>query len=80
MKEQSKIVLTIYHHLARGTVASYAKVEYTGCPITILILKNEPNFVGFQPQNRDLPKKRTQNEPKRTQFFYSVFCVLYSIS
>jgi hypothetical protein len=53
-----------------------AKVEYTGCPIGMLILQNEPNFRPFWLNIEDLPKKRTQTNP----IFYSVFSVLYSVS
>jgi hypothetical protein len=60
MTGQSKIDLVIYHHLVRGMVAGRAKVEYTGCPITSLILQNEPNFRPFWLKIEDLPKKRTQ--------------------
>jgi hypothetical protein len=43
------------------------KVACTGCPIDMLILQNEPNFPQFSPKIEDFAKKRTQNEPKRTQ-------------
>jgi len=60
---QSKIVLVIYHYLARGTVAGYPKVKYTGCPIASFILQNKPNFLSFQLKIEDLPKKQTQFKP-----------------
>jgi len=41
----------------------WPKVAYTGCPITILILQNEPNFRSFWLENKDLAKKRTQTNP-----------------
>jgi hypothetical protein len=31
-------------------------------------MQNKPNFPAFSPKNDDFMKKRTQNEPKRTQF------------
>ena len=33
-----------------------------------LFMQNEPNFPHFSPENEDSTKKRTQNEPKRSQF------------
>jgi hypothetical protein len=41
------------------------KVAYTGCPITMLILQNEPNFRPIWLKIEDLPKKRTQFYPSR---------------
>jgi hypothetical protein len=35
----------------------------------MLILQNEPNFPRFSLKIEDLPKKQTQNEPKRTQTY-----------
>jgi hypothetical protein len=40
-----------------------AKVANTGCPITMLILKNKPNFPCFWPKNHDYEKKQTQFKP-----------------
>jgi hypothetical protein len=40
-----------------------AKVANTGCPITMLILQNKPNFPHFWLKNKDLPKKQTQFKP-----------------
>jgi hypothetical protein len=54
---------------SKNVILSDAKVEYTGCPITMLILKNEPNFPHFSPKNKDFTKKRTQTKPIQTQFF-----------
>jgi len=39
-----------------------AKVEYTKCPITMLILKNKPNFPHFYAKNQDLGEKQSQNK------------------
>jgi hypothetical protein len=39
------------------------KVEYTGCPITMLILKNKPNFPRFSLKNEDFVQKQTQTNP-----------------
>jgi hypothetical protein len=50
------------------------KVEYTSCPITILILQNKPNFPHFSPKIEESVQKQTQNEPKRTQT-YTVWAI-----
>jgi hypothetical protein len=44
-------------------------LKTTGCPITIFILQNKPNFPHFWPKSKDLPKKQTQNKPKQTQLW-----------
>jgi hypothetical protein len=49
--------------LSKKVILSGAKVEYTGCPITMLILKNKPNFPRFSLKSGDLHKKQTQNKP-----------------
>jgi len=48
--------------------SSVAKVANTGCPVTLFILKNKPNFRPIWPKNQDLWKKQTQFKPNQTQF------------
>ena len=43
-------------------------VAETRCPIDMLIMQNEPNLCSFSAEKDDFEEKRTQNEPKRTQF------------
>jgi hypothetical protein len=40
-----------------------AKVEYTSCPITTLILQNKPNFPHFSLKIEDFVQKQSQNKP-----------------
>jgi hypothetical protein len=41
----------------------WQKVEYTGCPITMLILQNKPNFPRFSLKIEDFVQKQSQNKP-----------------
>jgi hypothetical protein len=77
MKSLTAIILICLAPLPVGGV--FAKVANTNCPITLLILQNEPNFLRFCFKNHDLAKKRTQNEPKRTQFFGFIGCFTKSM-
>jgi hypothetical protein len=54
-------------YLVNPVILSDEKVANTGCPITMLILQNKPNFPHFSPKIEDLSKKQTQTNPIQTQ-------------
>jgi hypothetical protein len=55
--------------LSKSFILSDAEVANTGCPIAMLILQNEPNYPRFQPKNRLLWKKQSQNKPNSNPIY-----------